>query len=203
MRFFEPVCAARSIARGLVAGFAAPLSTLVLFGGLSSPASAEETAAKTAVGPEREQPASQARRLDQLISTLCQVQGVVGPVPEDHPARPLVGLPVSGHAFWYTKITQNAHDADEDFCLFGEVFLNVGGVARYAELNPSTCKIVFDPTRRFGEIEFNLPGSPLSPTRLAFAMPIDPLRPVATGMDELVVSGTCLRKIEPPLVFVN
>ena len=203
MRSFEPVCVARGMLRGLVVGFAATLSAVLLSAAASHAETSSETTAKTTVGPDRAHQASESRRLDQLISTLCQVQGVIGPVPDDHPARPLVGLPVSGHAFWYTKIAQNENNEDEDFCLFGEVFLNIGGVARYSELNPSTCKIVFDPTRRFGEIEINIPGSPLSPTRLAFAMPIDPLRPVATGMDELVVSGTCLRKIEPPLVFVN
>ena len=130
--------------------------------------------------------------LDVLTRAVCQLSGVVGNVPKHHPAKDLVGLPVTVHVLWEALYSE---DKDrEDWCHGGYFKVNVGGVTIEIPMSDVECEWSFDDNGYTGEVILTGIGptpSPFSPTRLAWGSPIDPRAPPFTGLDELVVSGNC------------
>jgi hypothetical protein len=129
-----------------------------------------------------------AKASDRLITSVCQLQGEVGPVAADHPAAAFVGLPVTVHAIWVSLMT--ADPTAQVPCHGGEISLNVGGTLHVTPITPDICS--FDaPLGATGQLEIDIPDSPFSPTLFAYATPVDPRPAMLTGLDELVVAGNC------------
>lgn len=134
---------------------------------------------------------------DMTVTSVCQLQGEVAPVAADHPAAPFAGLPVTGHVIWVSIIGEGSEIKAP--CAGGEISLNVGGTLRVSPISDEMCAVTPDPSGLSGRVEIDIPDSPFSPTLFAYGVPVDPRPATLTGLDELVIAGTCYVVSEDPV----